>query len=264
MCALQGKFQYIDKIDRYSVGSSAYLGSALHYALEQLHNGSASPDEIMDIFVENYLSGEPDYIVRMTTYSGLLDKGKKMIEAYLETWGWRNIETLGVEKRFMVPYGNHSISGIIDYLYIENDTLVIVDLKSGKRPNLDNLHLDIQFTTYDYAVQRPEFWTGVPSDDPKWPDKYEGWENGLELLERVKDMPRKLVWYDLRDNKEIVVGSRGPQDYGRLYRLMEMIQRSVDTETFMPNISGESCTYCSYKAECPVYFDNPTLATLDM
>lgn len=262
-CALQGKFQYIDRLGTYKVGSSAYLGTAVHYALEQLHLGVAEPSEIEGIFLQEYDSGEPDYIVRRTTYSGLRDKGKKMIKAYLETWGLRDIEILGVEKRFMVPMGKHMVSGVVDLLYIYNDELYIVDLKTGAKPNYDNLYLNIQFTTYDFAVTCPEFWVGIESDDPKWPDKYEGWEDGVELYERIKDMPRNLIWYDLRDNREIDVGKRGPKDYGRLYRLMEMIDRSVETETFMPNISGDSCTYCDFHKECPVWFDNPEISVVD-
>lgn len=259
-CSLRAKFQYVDGLKKPDAGSSAYLGTAVHYALEQLHNGNAQPEEIEQIFLDFYDSDEPDYIVPRTTYSGLRDSGKKMIAGYLETWGWQDIEILGVEKRFMVPYGQYSLSGMIDLLYIYDNKLYIIDLKTGKKPSADKLHLDIQGTSYDYAVQRPEFWLGVESDDPEWPDKYAGWENGQELYERTKNMQRVPVWYDLRDNREIPWGERTQKDYARLYRLMEMIDRAIETETYVPTIDPANCNWCPYHEECPVYWEETSVS----
>lgn len=263
-CSLRGRFQYVDKIRKDTTGSSAYMGTAVHYALEQLHNGSAPPEEIEQIFMDFYDSGEPDYIVPRTTYSGLRDKGRKMIRAYLETWGWNEIEILGVEKRFLVPFGEHTISGMIDLLYIADGKLYIIDLKTGKKPNQQNLYLDVQGTTYDYVVQRPEFWLGAESDDDRYPDKYAGWgpEEGQALLERTQGMERKLIWYDLRDNREIDWGERTMLDYARMYRLLEMIDRAIEYDVYVPTINGDSCSWCPYHAECPVYFEDLSIRDL--
>ena len=79
--------------------------------------------------------------------------------------------------------------------------------------------------------------------------------NGEELWERFKDIPRKTIWYDLKKNQDVIIPPHNDLDYGRLYRSMEQISRAVDLEVFVPNISGDSCSWCSYQEICPVYFD---------
>ena len=117
---------------------------------------------------------------------------------------------------------------------------------------METLHLDVQFTSYDFASRQKEFWCGYPGEE----DKYAGLENGEELYEIFKDVPRVNIWYDLRKNESINVGERTDFDVARLYRLAEMISRAVEYKVYIPNISAESCGWCSYQDLCPVYFEN--------
>lgn len=105
--------------------------------------------------------------------------------------------------------------------------------------------MDIQFTVYAYASLQPEFWMGF-EDDPKYPPM----PNGEELYERFLDMPRKPIWYHLWTNKEILAGERDDDDFMRLYRLILEIVNAIEKEVFVPNISGDSCTYCSFTDIC--------------
>jgi hypothetical protein len=255
-CSLQAKFQYIDKIDRWETGSAAHFGTSVHLALENYHNGK-NEEECILIFRKYFDSIEPDRWDRRTSYTKYKDIGPKMIKNYIDVMKWETHKTLGVEYRFMVPFGDHILSGIIDHLHTDKQesVLFIDDLKTGAKPNLDTLHLDLQFTVYDYASTQKEFWTGAVSDDPEWPDKYPGLPNGEELFEKFQNLPRKNRWVDLRTTKFIDVGPRNDFDYARLYRMAEMIQRAVDTETYVPCISADSCYFCPYKPECPVYLN---------
>lgn len=257
-CSLQAKYNYVDKIDRWSTGSSAHFGTSVHSALELFHNGGTQ-EEAIEEFYRYFNSIEPDYWNRRTKYTTFKDLGRKMIEAYVDTFKWKTHVTLASEFRFMVPFGDHMLSGIIDHMYTDLDmkTLTISDLKTGARPNMDMLHLDIQFSAYDYASRQKEFWCGTESDDPEWPDKYSGLENGEELFEIFQSAKRENIWYDLRKNQPIDVGPRTDFDYARLYRVAEQIARAVEFEVYVPTIDADVCDWCAYKDLCPVYFDNP-------
>lgn len=261
-CSLQAKFQYVDKIDRWETGSAAHMGSGVHLGLEHLHNGG-TVDEAVKIFQDYFDATEPTYWNRGGSRSKCLDIGRKMIRNYADVYKWETHVTLGVEKRFMIPFGEHTISGIVDHIQTDKNysVLYLDDLKTGAKPNMDTLHLDLQFTVYEYASYQPEFWIGMESDDPKWPDKYSGFENGEELYEKFKDVPRKNRWVDLKTTKFIDVGNRTEFDYGRLYRMLEMIQRAIDTETYVPSITADACSWCSYHDLCPVYTDIPETIT---
>ena len=257
-CSLQASFQYVDKIDRWSTGSAAHFGTSIHLALENLHMGK-SVEGCIEIFREYYDSIEPDYYNQRTSRSKYLDMGPKMIREYADAIKWEDQVTLGTEFRFMVPFGDHLISGIIDHLHTNKaqDTLFIDDLKTGARPNKDTLHLDLQFTSYQWAVRQKEFWVGMESDDPNWPDKYAGFPNGEELYEKFMKVDHVARWVDLRKADFINTGTRTEFDYARLYRMCEMIERAVDTQTFVPSISADACKFCDFKDICPVYIDPP-------
>lgn len=257
-CSLQASFIYVDKLGEYTTGSAAHFGTSVHLALENLHNGS-TVEEAVQIFREYFDSIEPDYWNQRTSYTKYKDDGPRMIREYADAIEWESTKTLGTEYRFMVPFGDHILSGIIDHLHTDHQhkTLFIDDLKTGAKPNLDTLHLDLQFTTYLWAVQQKEFWVGMESDDPKWPDKYPGLPDGEKLFEEFQKAKHVARWVDLRKTAFTNVGPRTEFDYARLYRMAEMIQRAIDTETFVPSISAEACKWCDFHEQCPVYIESP-------
>ena len=250
-CSLKAKFNYLDKLPTRT-GSSAHMGSCVHLGCEMLHKGK-TVGEAVDAFVKEYNSIVPDYFNRNTDYDKLRIKGIEMVQAYAEALEWKKDHTfIAAEHSFMVNIGEHTLSGIVDYIEVppQANKLVIGDLKTGYRPNRDTLHLDLQFTAYDWASRQKEFWTGHPSD----PERYPPIPNGEELYEEFKNAERELVWYDLKKQEEINVGARTERDYGRMYRCMEMIERAIDREVFVPSVSAEGCFFCDFQDVCPVYF----------
>lgn len=102
-------------------------------------------------------------------------------------------------------------------------------------------------TIYDYASRQPEFWMGF-EDDPRYPPL----PNGEKLFEQYARLERKVIWYHLWSNKEINAGDRDDSDMMRLYRALTEVQKAVDNEIYVPNISGDSCTYCDYTDRCGI------------
>lgn len=226
-----------------------------------LHNGS-TVDEAIAEFIRYFDSIVPDYWNRRTKYTTFKDLGQTMIREYAATYKWTEHVTLATEFRFMIPFGEHELSGIVDHMYTNHnmDRLYLSDFKTGAKPNLDTLHLDIQMTSYWYASYQKEFWCGYPGEE----EKYTGLENGEELYEIFRDVPRTVYWYDLRKNQAVDVGPRGDFDVARMYRLVEQIARAVEFEVFVPNISAESCYFCDHKDICPVYTPPPVPVAIDI
>lgn len=144
-CALQAKFSYLDQRPQQT-GSAALFGSAVHEAIDMYHNGYTE-EECVSYFIDFMNNNEPDYWNRRATLSGYLDQGTTMIREYIKSRQWSDTEVIASEFRFMVDIGEHQFSGIIDSLMLPNDhsALYIVDNKTGKRPILDALYLNIQF-----------------------------------------------------------------------------------------------------------------------
>lgn len=252
-CALQGKYKYVDRLPDDQTGSSAHWGTSLHHAAEMFIKGSLDKDAAVREFTEYYDSVTPDYWNRRTSYTNQKDTGKRVIEDYVDNYNWERRTPIAAEHRFMVDIGEHQISGIVDLIDVWDDPieLIITDLKSGARPKggAIGMQLNVQFTSYIYASLKKEFWTGYPGQE----DKYPGMPNGEALFEAFQDVPRKGIWYDLKKNQEVDVGPRGEQDFGRLYRIIEQIDRAIEYEVFVPSVNADWCEYCFVKDTlCPV------------
>ena len=61
-------------------------------------------------------NNEPDYWNRMTSFTSYMDQGPKMIADYIDQRKWSTTDVVASEFRFMVPFGEHQISGIVDIL----------------------------------------------------------------------------------------------------------------------------------------------------
>ena len=249
-CQQQAAFAYIDNIPDDRVNAAAEYGTAVHLALETFNNNEDA-DEALEVFRQAWDSADHqkmEYPPR-TSFGQYRDKGVKMVEAYIESRQMAPDDIIATEYRFCVPIGRHELSGIVDALTVDGDDhLKIVDYKTGYRPNADNLHLDIQFTGYFYAAHRKEFWTGIEGSD-----KYVGLPNGEELFEKYRDAKKSAVWFDTRNTREYDVGPRGTADVVRLYRCLDAIEAAIEAGVFVPNISGDTCKFCSYQDICPVY-----------
>ena len=257
-CPMQAKFNYIDKLPQKQ-GSAASFGTAVHLALELYNNcGDVEAAERCFTFAWDHPEDfdiAPEIWNRNTSYGQYRERGIEFIRAYHEESKWSEKEIIATEHRFCVPFRNHFISGIVDILETNkaSNVLKIVDLKTGYRPSVFNLSFDVQFTSYIWAAQQREFWTGFEPEK----EKYSGFENGEELFDRFSGADIVGVWYDLRKAKEYEVGQRTAEDYNQLHRCLDQIEKAVELQVFIPNISGEACGICSYQDICPVYNGEP-------
>jgi len=253
-CPLQAKFQYLDKLPRKQHASASF-GTCVHHALDFYNNTgdlNRSVNEFLDVW-ENpeKLGVTPETWPKGGTYGGMRQRGIEMLRGYHDGLKWDTREVLATEHKFLVPLGEFEVTGFVDLLELRKNKrgkseIRVVDYKTNKKqPFLNSLHLNIQFTTYAYAAEQPEFWLGNGPDFPAM-------ENGAYYWEMYKDLPRRPIWYQLETQKEMDAGLRDDQDYMRLYRVCKEMAKAVKYDVFIPQISGDSCVFCPYTEPCGI------------
>jgi CRISPR/Cas system-associated exonuclease Cas4 (RecB family) len=243
------KFAHIDNLPEPE-NAAALFGTCLHSAMEVLIN-EKDPDKALQVFNTGWKNAEPDKWPLFTSFSNYQKTGEQSVKAVWEKIRWGDRDLIKTEHRFLVPFGDHELEGTVDWIYLRKnksgkEVLIIEDHKSSSRqPTKMMLRHDIQFTVYDIASQQPEFWFGNGDGFPPIPDADRLWK-------KVEGIPRIPIWHHLRGPKEIGAGQRNEGDFRRLYRVINEIEKSLDREVFVPNISGSTCSYCSFTDPCGV------------
>lgn len=251
-CPLQARFYYIDKLPDVRNAKTTF-GICIHHALD-FYNRTGDLEGAVALFRETWdepakLDAEFAYWPRYTSYSGLLSRGIDMLREYHEKQRWDRRKVVASEHRFLVPFGVHQLSGVVDLIEVkksarDKEIVRIVDYKTtGTAPRQEALRLNVQFTAYIYASLQQEFWLGNGEGYPPIP-------YGERLWVEYQKNERRGYWYHLMGNKEIDAGTRDDKDFMRLYRVVNEVEQALANNVFVPNISGESCTFCPYTEPC--------------
>jgi len=254
-CPLQVKFMDTERRPE-QINSKTAFGSIVHDSLEWYNKTGDYPAALkrFETHWQNpaLLNCEIDVWAKMTTYGSLLQKGREILEKYNASKAWDKRVIVAAEHKYVVPMGDHHISGIIDLLEVKKSSkgvrsLAIVDYKtSARQPTIMDLRLNVQFTFYVYATLQKEFWVGWPGYSEPIAD------NAEELWNEFKDMPRAAFWYHLWTSKELFAGDRDDADFQRMYRAINEIANAIDKDVYVPNISGTTCPFCPYIDVCGV------------
>lgn len=264
-CSLQAHYHYDEHIPS-PANAKGVFGTCIHSALELFNNTGdidAALAHFKDLWHNPEKVGAPvETLVwpKMTNYGGLRDRGIAILKDVASRLQWDSREMIAAEHRFLVPFGEFELTGVVDLLEIRKsgkgkNLLRVIDYKtSSRQPTTAELALDVQFTIYVFASMQREFWVGNGPDFPGVP-------NGEWLYETLVDMPRRAIWYHLWNQKEIDAGPRDDMDFMRLYRVVQQIERATQLEVWVPHI-GEACNLCAYaNGPCPV--EIPTKADLE-
>lgn len=261
-CQMQFKFKYVDKIPEEGVGAPGVYGQCVHLALEKFNAQETDAKGAVKLFAAVW--NDPDkYGLRAPTiwpprmsHAAYMKRGKESIKAYVESISWRKREVIAVEHKFLVPIGDYELTGYVDHMEVTKDkkgrrVLLIEDHKTSTRaPSKTYLQGNIQFTIYDYASRQPEFWLGNGPDFPPM-------EQGEWHMEMTKDLPRLNMWHGVTIGKQISAGERDEKDFERLHFALKQIDKAIENDVFMLDISGETCGFCPYTVECglPIHDD---------
>lgn len=250
-CPLAAHYRYDEGLPDPPNGKTVF-GIVMHAALE-LYNNTGDHDAAVAKFKADWKKPptEPAWWPRSTSYASLRVKGLEILESIKTHYRFQDRVVLGTEVPFLVPFGEHELTGFVDLVETRksgtgNELLTVTDYKTASRnPTVSEIALDVQMTVYVYAVSQHEFWVGA-KNNPDFP----GIENGEWLWETIgRDMPKRAVWFGLWNGKELDAGPRTDVDFGRLYRLCDEIERAVEADVYVPKI-GSQCEICAYAEPC--------------
>lgn len=257
-CALQAKFKYKDHLPTKRTSRMTF-GIVVHATLEH-YNITGDIDSALAMFEDLWdnpekVNAEIEIWPPGTTHGGFRQKGLEMLRSYHDKNSWDDRIILAQEHKFLVPFGEHELTGVVDLLEMRKsgrgkNTVRIVDYKTGsKKPYKNTLRLNTQFTIYDYASRQPEFWLGNKHDFNKYPPIA---SNAREAMEAYGKLPRRGIYFHLLGGSEIDVGPREDADFMRLYRVVKEISRAWEQEIFVPTLSGDSCVFCDFTEPCGI------------
>lgn len=233
-CPRQYRFQYVDCIPTQISGALAF-GNVIHQVLHNIHQWSLAHGEplnesvalyefsrIWDETVDRDVPLFKDY-AELVGYSGL---ASTILIGYIEEHRDKPAPIL-LEHPFEIEAFDvpddypFTLRGVIDRVDEEDDGLVIVDFKSGKRkPSPKILGEDLQLTIYAYAAWR-----------------------------LFGQNAKRVVYYHLRDQTQIPV-QRSEEE---LALLEEVVLPSVATGIacgqFDPR-PGFYCRFCDFRHLC--------------
>ncbi len=222
-------------------------GNAFHASLEQLYRSAKmslaplSRSEFFDIFAKKLET----YPLRTSQKERLLEKGRKNLGLYYETFVGNLVIPLKTEHKLSGEIGGARIKGRvdrIDYVDSNKNFLKVVDYKTGKalsQSAFDGLH------PVDHI-----------DDSNKEKAKAQRYYNQLLFYKVVSD----LDWWVTSNNAEVVKGSLFFVDPEReLFAERELVYEKSDVEDMkaiiidvwqkiqrmeFPRIHEEGCEYC--------------------
>ena len=213
-----------------STSSAQGFGSIVHALAEAVVVGALPPD--LDALVERLES-----VWRLLPYDAKWQADRDHAEAeaalgrFLD-WHLANTrECVAAEQSFEVPVGDDAvIRGRADRIELDDDRLVVVDLKTGKHaPTKDEVANDPQLGVYQVAVQQGAFaeWSTTPG--------------GAELLQ-LRDALKTGA--KVQHQPALEPGESWVED------MIGGIAADIRSESF-PARPSEACRRCRFRTSCP-------------
>jgi putative RecB family exonuclease len=224
-CPKKWHFKYIEKVPEKPRHFFSF-GKTVHNTLEYFYDVKVTPppslEEILTHYEDNWIAEgykdkkqEEDY----------RRQGKRILEEYYA----KHIDSFRIP--YFTEYGfNLEVNGVKVVGYIDridkndDDTLTIVDYKTGKAIPKTRAATDAQLTMYQMACE--------------------------ELLGlQVKD----LVFYHLPSQTPIHSKPHGPTQVDALRERIVTTADLIKAEKFAPKPEERKCGWCDYKPLCPVF-----------
>ena len=233
ICPMKYFYGYVLGLEWESVPSALVLGSATHRAIEEMYRvlvetGELITDaEMTQVFLEHLgiETAEKKIIFRNgQTLESVTECGKGLIKVFRENVQPQQI--LKIEEPFMVPIPDcdYALAGVFDLIESDNETPVLVELKTSAKSWSDyTIKDDLQSALYTYAMQEM------------------GYESGLVRFDiLVKNQKPKLQQLHI---------AREKRDIDRALLILKGVIDAVEKEAFYRNPSW-ACLDCQFKKQC--------------
>ena len=245
-CPMAFRFASIEKLPE---PPSPHLtkGSLVHRALELLftlppaERGGDAAFAALDAAISEYLI-HPDFTMLALSdaeQAKFLSECKDLVTAYLQMEDPTTIREIGLELRLEAPVGALSLRGIIDRLELdESGGLVVTDYKTGRAPGvryeqgrLAGVHF-YSFLCEQVFGQRPS--------------------------------AIRLMYLKTGETIEAIPSQQSVRFITtRTTAVWKAVEKACQTGDFRPR-PGAFCGGCSFKAWCPAFGGDPSLAAVEV
>lgn len=242
VCSLKYAFEYVYKIEKEHTPVNLAFGKAFHAAAEWIArqrqagervDGSDVRDMFTDCWNLQCVSDDRIALGSKEEWDSLNETGRKAVECLNDSWP-RDEKILQVGQAFCIPIvdadGNtvseKPLIGELDCVIRDRlNEVCIVDWKTASRKwATDKAHKDLQATCFTYAYQN---------------------QFGKNPLFRF-DVVTKAKTPIYEQHSTI----RTRDDFQRLARMVNVFERAVEAEIFLPNETGFYCEDCVFKSAC--------------
>lgn len=216
--------RYVKKIKLQETSPSVY-GTAIHAAIKIGYDNNLAREDWAKAFKAEWMAltsaKTVAFIVEGEYYKKFRD-GQQMLLDYYDKYVKGKPKPYDTELFFGrskgITLGSHLLIGVIDQIDADGN---VIDYKSGVKPTVAKLEMDLQFTMYSYAYRQ----------------LFGKEENGLILrhLGTMKDMPT----------------TRTESDFTLLLGEVDKVEKklSVKDPIYVRSL-GRNCESCYYLKEC--------------
>jgi putative RecB family exonuclease len=241
-CALAFRFSAIDRLPE-PPSLPATRGTLVHAALERLFCAEPAARTIDHALVclaaaAEAMADDPDLVDLGLDDEGhdkLMADADSLVRRYFELEDPTTVHPIGIELKLEAALGGLRLRGIIDRLELDDDgRLVVTDYKTGRAPSeqyeqgrLGGVHF-YSFLCEELFGQRPA---------------------RIQLLYLAD--PIAIVTEPTEQS------TRGLRT--KVTAIWSAVERACERENFGPR-PGKLCDWCSFKAFCPAFGGDPSLA----
>ena len=154
-CPLQYKYKYVLKIPTTSTAVESF-GISIHKTLQKFYskfvkNKKIYEKELLNIYKENWT---PIGYLNIDHQNRMRKEGEKMLSNYYKKFHHPKLKVIALEKLFKIKVSNDVfLIGTIDRVdEINKNGIEIIDYKTGKKPNENELKKSLQLSIYSLAA----------------------------------------------------------------------------------------------------------------
>lgn len=226
-CPKKYQFQYLDKV-RVPKKPELFFGSLIHEVVQMALKKDPILPPIEELLAFYKSKWQEEVFSSADEAKQYFAWGENMIRHFHNSHkpGLRNI--VAIEKRFLIPLGDHQLSGMIDRVdKLPFGAFEVIDYKTSKQlPSKDNLDRDKQLCIYHLAVEN------------LWPE--------------AKDI--RLTLYFLKHNSQMTT-QRRPDEIEEIKKHIIETAGKIEKETDFPPKINAFCDWCEYGNLCPLQKD---------
>lgn len=249
ICSLQFFFERIEKLPKPFTPVALAFGSVFHRVLEFVAlnrmDGQVPPPEVTRDLFHDLWSREqeegPPIEADEEEPDKLAEQGAGLVAVYLKQIDPEE-RVVGLNQAFAVPIGKSErpLIGEIDCVIEASSETLLIDWKtSARRWPKDQADRSLQPTAYLYAMSQLQ---------PGSTDK-------LRYDVVVKNKAPVVEQH---------VTSRKPDDFQRLERLVQLADRIVEQQIFLPSDQSWACNGCPFREPCRAWHRNQATCRVRM